>query len=225
MNKFHIISPCFNNQEYLYKCIDSIEKQDYPKYLIRMTIIDDFSEPQLNIKEVSFNLKIIKNEERFGPAYSRFIAIKDTHDSEIIIFLDGDDWLTDDKCIKLVDNIYRENNIHWAISNHKYYKNNGVKIIPTFVTLPLLVDKPKICHLRSGYGYVWNKMNIDWIKLDDKFIKWMTDWNENLHALKNIGQPYKIESGLCIYNQDSQKTRKENKNFDEMIFFFKNKFK
>jgi glycosyltransferase involved in cell wall biosynthesis len=223
MNKFHIITPCYNHQEYLDKCIGSIESQDYPKELVSMTIIDDSSKFPLKTKETSFNLKIIRNNERMHPAYNRYLVYSKVKNDEIILFLDGDDWLSDNKCLSTISRIYKDNDINWAISNHKIYKNNKIKVIPSFVTLPLIIDKPKICHLRSGYGYVWNNMEEDWIKYKNNYIKWMTDWNENIYAIKNFGQPYKIESSLSVYNQDTSKTRKENKNYIEMINFFKNK--
>lgn len=223
MNRFHIISPCFNHQEYLNKCIKSIEEQDYPKEKIIMTIVDDYSKVPLTTFENSFFIKKIRNKERMHPGFNRYLCIKETNDNDIIVFLDGDDWFSDSKCLKVLNQIYNENKIHWSISNHKIFKNDKLKIVPVNVNLPLEVDKPKICHLRAGYGYVWNKMDIDWLIFNNEYIKWMTDWNENLYALKNFGQPYKINSSLSVYNQDTSKTRKENKNFNEMIKFFKNK--
>ena len=220
MNKFHIITPCYNHQLYLDRCIESIENQDYPKDLIKMTIIDDNSLVPLKTKETSFVLKKIKNKKRMHPGYNRYIVYSNVDDNDLVVFLDGDDWLSDNKCLHTINKVYQNNKITWSISNHKIYKNKKTKIIPSFVNLPLVVDKPKICHLRCGYGYVWNKMEESWIKYNDNYIKWMTDWNENLFALKNYGQPYKIESSLSVYNQDTSKTRKENNDYKEMIKFF-----
>ena len=222
-NRFYIITPCFNYQEYLDKCIESINNQDYPKKFIRMLIIDDNSDIPLKTKEVSFFIKKIRNNERMHPGYNRYLGYKEAYDDDIIVFLDGDDWLIDSKCLSLINKIYNENRIDWSVSNHKIFLENRTKIIPTNVTLPLEFDKPKICHLRCGYGYVWNKIDIDWLMFNKEYIKWMTDWNENVYALKNFGQPYKINSSLCVYNQNTSKTKKENKNYNEMINFFKNK--
>ena len=223
MNKFHIITPCYNHQEYLNKCIESVENQDYQKGLISMTIIDDNSQIPLKTEETSFNLKIIRNKKRMHPAYNRYIEYIKVNDDDIIVFLDGDDWLSDNKCLSTISNVYKNNKIDWSISNHKIYKNNKLKVIPSFVNLPLLTENPKICHLRCGYGYVWNDMDIKFIKYKTDYMKWMTDWNENLFAIKKYGQPYKIESSLSVYNQDTSKTRRENNDYKEMINFFKNK--
>ena len=224
MKRFHIIIPTYKYQDFLNKCLESIENQDYPKDLIKATVIDDCSPNKLQLIKTSFDCEIIRNIERRYAGYNRYLIYSASNDNDILVFLDGDDWLTDSKCLNVINTIYQNNDIHWSISNHKLYQNGHLKVLPRYVKLPLQINKPKICHLRCGYGYVWNKMNIDWIKLDDnKFIKWMTDWNENIYALKNHGEPFKINTSLSVYNLDTSKTRKENNDYQTMIDWFINK--
>lgn len=224
MNNFEIIIPAYNCQTYLNKCLDSIEIQDYNLDSVNVTIIDDNSEPPLEANKYSFTFEIIRNSKRMHAGYNRFKKYTKCKDNDIIIFLDGDDWFIDNKCLKVINKIYQENKISWSISNHKAYRNNRLKVIPNFVNLPLELDKPKIVHLRCGYGYVWNKMTEDDIKVGNEYIKWMTDWNENLYAIKKYGQPYKINCSLVVYNLDTSKTKKENDNYNEMLNWFKNKY-
>ena len=224
MKRFHIIIPAYKYQEFLNRCLESIENQDYPKDFIKATVIDDCSPNKLSLIKTTFDCKIVRNTERRYAGYNRYSIYKKSNDNDILVFLDGDDWLTDSKSLKVIKKIYEENNIHWSISNHKLYQNSNLKVLPRNVKLPLEINKPKICHLRCGYGYVWNKMEVNWIKVNkDDYIKWMTDWNENLYALKNYGEPFKINTSLSVYNLDTSKTRKENKNYHEMIKFFINK--
>ena len=98
--------------------------------------------------------------------------------------------------------------------------NGKLNLLPVNVKVPKEIDKPYICHLRCGYGYVWNKMDINWIKMDGNFIRWMSDWNEILYALNNYGQPFKINTSLIVYNLESNKTKNENNNYKNMINFF-----
>ena len=46
-------------------------------------------------------------------------------------------------------------------------------------------------------------------KINNEYLTCMTDFNENLWALKKIGQPHKLNSILLIYNCDSSKTTTE----------------
>ena len=224
MNNFTIIIPTYKYQKFLNKCLDSINNQIYDKNKINVFVIDDNSKIPLTIKDYDFNIKVIRNEKRMYAAYNRYNVYSKVKDNDIVIFLDGDDWFPDEQILKLLNKIYIENDIKWTISNHKLYKNNKIKVKPCFVDDKIL-GRPKICHLRTGFGYVWNKMNIDWIKKDGEYIKWMSDWNENLYALKNFGQPYKINSSMCVYNLDTTKTREENNNYNEMVKYFEKKMK
>lgn len=222
-HKFKFIIPVYNNPKYLEFCLNSIEKQDYNKDLIDVIVIDDNSDDKLILTEYSFKLQIINNKERMYPAYNRYIGYSKALDNELVVFLDGDDWLTDETILSLINKIYLENKIDWSISNHKLFSNGRIKIKPCFVSKNIRNSRPKICHLRVGYGYVWNKMPESWIKKDNNIIKWMTDWNENIWALNNYGEPYKINCSLSVYNMDTSKTRRENKDYFEMEKYFKNK--
>jgi len=221
-HKFKFIIPVYNNQEYLDVCLESIKNQNYDIKLISIVVIDDFSDQEINTRNLD-NITLIRNKKRMYPAYNRFIVYSKAEDNELLIFLDGDDWLTDKNNLNLINKIYSENDIKWSISNHKIFLNDKIKIKPCFVSNEINNTRPKICHLRIGYGYVWNNMPIEWIKKDNKYIKWMTDWNENLWAFNKYGKPFKINCCLSVYNMDTSKTRKENKNYDDMINYFNNK--
>lgn len=225
MKKFNIIIPVYNHKEFLKKCLNSIEIQEYPKELIFVYIIDDNPNDKYNVPKHNFEIFYKKNKERMHPAFNRYSIYTKINDNDLILFLDGDDWLVDSKVLNLLNNIYSNNDICWSISNHKLFKNGNIRVKPYFVNSKLIIDKPCICHLRCGYGYIWNKMKIDWIIMNKKYIKWMSDWNENLFALKYHGQPFKINSSLCVYNLDTVKTKNENTNYNEMIVYFKNKMK
>ena len=64
MNKFQIIIPVFKYQEFLDKCIDSIINQEYPKDLIKIHIIDDFSDEPLKINCNELDINLIRNKEK-----------------------------------------------------------------------------------------------------------------------------------------------------------------
>lgn len=222
MNNFLIIIPAYKSQHFLDKCLLSIWEQEYDKTKIKAVVIDDNSPIPLNINKYDYEINIIRNETRMYAAYNRYMVYSKAKDDDLIIFLDGDDWFTDKHVLQLINKIYKNINIKWSISNHKIFKNNRIKIKPCFVN-DYIKGKPHICHLRIGYGYIWNKMNIDWIRKDNKYIKWMSDWNENLYALKMYGSPYKINSSLCVYNMDTSKTRNENNDYNRMLEYFEDK--
>ena len=90
-----IIIPCYNTEEYIEKCLDSIIGQKLEKYEI--ILVDDCSTD----KTVSIikkymkkydEIKLIANKENHGAGYNRNIALKEAK-YDLISFVDSDDYL------------------------------------------------------------------------------------------------------------------------------------
>ena len=79
MNNFFIIIPCYISKQsdikYLNYCLKSIEDQEYPKNLIKISIIDDNSIIPIKVN-TNLNYRLIRNEERMYAAYNRYNQYK-----------------------------------------------------------------------------------------------------------------------------------------------------
>lgn len=115
-NKFIIIVPVYNSEKYIQKCLESILTQNYDNY--ELVVIDDCSIDKTTeiLKNLNKNYKfnLIINEERIGSPLSNFIKgidylLKDKED--ILITVDGDDWLSYDGVLSYLNDIYQDNNI------------------------------------------------------------------------------------------------------------------
>ena len=100
-NKFLIIVPSFNNEEWVETNVASILNQTYTNY--RVVYIDDASTDQTYNKVFSIvnslpNWKVWKNETNKGAAFNYIDSPKWLHpqDNEILVHLDGDDWFYDE---------------------------------------------------------------------------------------------------------------------------------
>lgn len=102
-----IISTLKNSQAYIDKCILSVVQQDYDNY--QHIIIDDKStDNSLNkIWEIINSLPeyiqdkitVITNTESVGALCNQVSAIRSLNDDDIIMILDGDDWLVNNNSI------------------------------------------------------------------------------------------------------------------------------
>jgi hypothetical protein len=116
-SSFVFIIPSYNGARWIKKVFDSIKTQTYKNY--RIIYINDCSSDN-TIAELqmykqanpNMNIKIINNNQRGWPAYSRYVACRQTQDHEICVFLDGDDWLVDNDCLKVLAQVYENPNIH-----------------------------------------------------------------------------------------------------------------
>ena len=119
-NNFVIVTPVYNAESYIAKCINSVANQLYNKY--KMIIIDDMStdntvdialETIANIPEYlrdKFSVKI--NIDKKYAVTNQVETIEEyAQKNDVIILLDGDDWLVNDNGIfNYLDNIYSDNN-------------------------------------------------------------------------------------------------------------------
>ena len=97
-NKFKIICPSYNNENWIETHIESILEQTYDNYEV-LYIDDNSSDNTWNVVNnlVGNNpkFKLIKNEENKGAAYNYNEYLDDfgIDDEDILVHLDGDDWL------------------------------------------------------------------------------------------------------------------------------------
>jgi len=96
-----IITPVYNAEKYIKRCIDSVITQNYNNYV--MYIIDDNSSDGTNDIISSYEddrIVLITNKENKGALYNQYHAINEfCFNNDIIMLLDGDDCLVNNNTI------------------------------------------------------------------------------------------------------------------------------
>jgi len=112
-NKFRIITPSYNNEEWVEYNIASILNQTYSNY--EVTYIDDASTDSTYDKVIGIvgqlpNWNVIRNSENKGATYNYFHNLNDyvQDPQEIVVHLDGDDWLYDETVLEKLNTFYNE---------------------------------------------------------------------------------------------------------------------
>ena len=102
--KVDIIIPAYNAIATLSRSLDSIVKQTYVNR-IKVYVVDDFSVIPYNeiVSKYSdkVDIKLLRLEKNRGPGYARQYGI-DNSFSKYIMFLDSDDYITDDVAIEMM---------------------------------------------------------------------------------------------------------------------------
>jgi len=132
-NKFIIVILCYNCQDYIQECIESVVNQKYENY--EVIIIDDASadETQKVIKKLLLNndkFTIINNTHRARPLanHIKALASKKFNDEDIIVHLDGDDKLIGTDVFSTLNNAYSKNKNH-LVSYGSYRSATGAPSI------------------------------------------------------------------------------------------------
>ena len=113
MNNFPLISliiPCYNAEQTLEKCLNSVIDQSYRN--LQIIIVDDGSTDGTskiyeNFQSKDERIEILR-QENFGVARARNKGIKSAR-GEYICFVDSDDWVEDNYCTQLYHLIVTEN--------------------------------------------------------------------------------------------------------------------
>lgn len=100
-NKIVVITPMYNAEQYIEKCIESVLSQDYDNW--EMYIIDDASKDKSYGAALQFKsnkIHIVSNKENQGAVYNQVTTMRlKCEPDDIVILLDGDDSLINDNQI------------------------------------------------------------------------------------------------------------------------------
>jgi len=159
-----IVSCFWNVEDYIEKCIKSVLNQSFTDF--KMYLIDDVSTD--NTKQIIKEL--IKNDDRF-------ILIENTdkkfklknlddllmnenefQDEDIVVELDGDDWLYDSNVLTLINEKYTNNKDLWITNGSFVYSSGGFGFSSKVNTSTIRTDTFFFSHLRTWKTHLWRNI-------------------------------------------------------------------
>lgn len=214
-NHFKIIVPLYNVEKWIKYCIRSIKTQTHTDF--ECIIIDDISTD--NSQELIKNE--IKEDNRFRLIVNteKKYALKNIHDAliecspddeDIVVTVDGDDWLANKDVLKTVNNIYQTNECWMTYGSYAEYPSKArgkfAKQIPQQVIDMNSFRRHKWCssHLRTFKHHLWKSINKkDLVNPETgRFIKAAWDLAFMFPMLEMCGnKSHFIDKILYIYNR------------------------
>jgi glycosyltransferase involved in cell wall biosynthesis len=203
----------WNASKYIDLCIDSVVGQKNQNF--KMIIIDDVSTDDsceiVKKKIVEYNnIELIENKQKKYKLKNFDDLISDKNliqNNDIIIELDGDDWLADDQVVQTIYDTYNTNN-NILISNSKFAYSNGRIGFSNNVNISNIRQSPfMFSHLRSWKASLWRSIDKKYFvdpRTNDYF-KITADMAYSFPMLETAGQNryYHIPKVLHIYNDTS----------------------
>lgn len=114
----------YNTASFVYKCLESIQKGNYPSGEIEVFIVDNASEEKLdkNILEKYRNIELIRSSKNLGFSKANNLALKKVK-GDYVLLLNPDTILLKDTLSKMVD--YMNSNSDIGISTCKVELSDG----------------------------------------------------------------------------------------------------
>ena len=233
--KYIVVSPFYNAEKYLPKCIQSLKRQTHTNF--KCILVDDMSSD----KSVEVASEMIQGDNRFKIIKNRVksFALKNIHtslstesinDDDIIILLDGDDWLSSSKSLESLNSLYAAKDC-WATYGSYIMFPHGIRgpepsQYPSSVVDNNLyrTDQWRASHLRTFKYHLWKKIEEEDLKNSQgEFYDVSYDQAIMLPILEMAGPRAKfVEPILHVYNKenplnvDKVKTTKQVKTAQEI---------
>lgn len=214
---FVIITASYNNKEWYKKNLDSVVYQTYKNW--RMIYVNDNSTDGTGqlvsdyIKKNRLNDRIIfvNSKKRRGHLFNQYYAIHSCEKNEIIVILDGDDWLAHNGVLTYLNEVYQDPNIWLTYGQFLYFQKNKkgfcrkipIEIVKNNSIRPFCLWY--FSHLRSFYAGLFHMINIEDLLYEGNFFPMAADIATMFPMLEMCGKRFKfIEDILYIYNDTNQ---------------------
>jgi hypothetical protein len=211
---FKIITPFYNCEQWITKTIESLKRQTYGNF--ECVLVDDIStDGSYEVVESE-----IKNDDRFTLVRNdvkkyalgnivRSIEQLNCDDEDVIILLDGDDWLASHATLDFLNSNYEDHLMTYG----SYAYNPGGRRGPEPSEYPEEVvsgnlfrkDDWRASHLRSFKYKLWKNLDLNDLKDEDgDYYKMTYDQAIMLPLLEMAAERSKyIPEVLHIYNKDN----------------------
>jgi glycosyltransferase involved in cell wall biosynthesis len=213
-NNFVVVIPSYQNKEYCRKNLLSILNQDYPRFRIIYT--DDCStdgtaeevEKILDQYDINKKTTLVKNNERLFPLRNMYNMVSVCDDNEIVVVVDGDDWLPHSNVLRRVDEEYQKG----AWITYGQYRSSTDNVIGCSRQIPqYIIDSNGVrnygwcsSHLRTYYAWLFKKIKVEDMMIDGKWIEMAGDLAAMFPMLEMAGSNQAfIPDVLYTYNSGS----------------------
>jgi len=237
MNKFKILTPSYNNSQWVEYNIASILNQTYSHWevvYINDNSIDDTLQKVKSIVGDNDKFTIIDNDVNRGATYNYFENLNHVNDDDIVLHLDGDDWLIDETVLEKLNNLYTNTDCWMSYGGMVVWNGEDVSL-PNPQNSPYhpfvhdykyyRLDTWRASHLRTYRGFLLKAIDKKDLRdlVDDVYYWHATDLAFQYAAMEMCGKEkiqvvdfytYVYNQHPTILNRTRQRESKDNSRYE-----------
>ena len=184
-----IIIPCYNAEQSLERCLNSVVSQYYQN--LEIIIVDDGSRDQTSdiytkFKKEDYRIKVIK-QNNSGVSKARNVGLKAVT-GDYICFVDSDDWVENNYCEELY-NILAAENADVSIIEASYEDENGTIVYNKSISTDKIFDRQQALILLLEDEEIQSH---PWGKLFKSSLLKNVRFPENLKSFEDYSTLFKI---------------------------------
>jgi glycosyltransferase involved in cell wall biosynthesis len=207
-----IIIPSYNNEDWYAFNLDSVLHQKYKNY--RVIYLDDAStdgtgslvSQYLLENDPEHRVTLIQNIERRGALANIYRGVWMCEPSDIVVTVDGDDWLSNDEVLETLNKVYADPAIWMTYGQHTSFPEGSgfiAKEIPHWVIESNSFRYYDWCatHLRTFYAGLFQKIDKEDLLYEGNFYPSAGDIASTFPMLEMSGSHSRfIPDVLYVYN-------------------------
>lgn len=213
---FVIVTASYNNKEWYKRYCDSVLFQNYTNY--RIIYIDDKSPDNTGklVQEYCHELHkegeitIITNEINGGALANIYKAVHSCRKDEIVLLVDGDDWLPHNDVLKHLNSVYQDPNVWLTYGQFQWFPANMPGLV--FQMPYWVVEKNCIrdyrwitTHLRTFYAGLFQLIKKEDLLYENEFYAMAWDLGIMYPMVEMAGYHTKfIPEIMYVYNTANQ---------------------
>jgi len=208
-----VVVASYNNAEWYQKNLDSIFDQKYNNY--RVIYVDDCSpdgtgqlvEDYINEKGQRDRVTLIRNQVRKRALENLYDTISSCDDREIVVIVDGDDWLAHANVLKRLNSLYANTSLWMTYGQFESYPSGNIgfnKAMPREVVKNnrFRYHKNQPSHLRTFYARLFKLVKKEDLLYQGDFLTMTYDVAIMMPMIEMAGWHHKfIPDVLYVYNE------------------------
>lgn len=212
--EFVCIVPSYNNVRWYAQNLDSILQQEYTHF--RVIYIDDCSNDGMSEAVQSYltnapaaqKVTYIRNLQRLGALANIITAVSACQPHEIVLLVDGDDWLADRQVLNTLNSIYQDEQVWLTYGQYRRTSGPayGCRALPEHI-----IDHNSYrtydwvtSHLRTFYAGLFHLISLDDLRYADGYFPMAWDLAMMFPMLEMAGRHSRfIPQVLYVYNTEN----------------------
>lgn len=213
--QFVFVTAAYKNREWLNRLFDSVVAQDNKNW--RMIYVDDASEDgsaelageAIANLAIEDRVQIMVNDQRVGALANQYRAIHATNDNEVIIVLDGDDWLARPDALSILDECYDSEDVWMTYGSYETLSDGSrgkySRQLPELIIERNMFRKyPWVTsHLRTFKSWLFKKIDVSDLKDNESFFTVVMDWAMMYPMLEMAGKHSRYINEILYVHNDA----------------------
>jgi len=209
--QFVIITTAYNNKAWLERMLHSVLNQKSSNW--RLIYIDDASNDgsvelaRKRLETEGTRVRLVTNHSRIGLLANLNRAVSTCADDEVIVSVDGDDWLIGEHVIETLTEIYKDPDV-WLTYGSYQNDSDGSRGMYSRELPRVIVEKNLFrkypwasSHLKTFKTWLFRRINPEDLRIDGEYFRVTTDHAMMYPMLEMSGLHSRyIEKILYVYN-------------------------